>query len=264
VWDVRQGRVMQTLGGHEDEVLDVAFDLPGHRLASASADATGRCWDIRGSFRLLCKLEGHEGEVSKVCFNPQGTRLLTASADKTARLWDCETGKQTQALEGHTDEIFSCAFNYEGNTIITGSKDNTCRPYPLVIASEYNIPALLDYQGRVIECRASCTLFETRLELTNSKDTLSSTDGLKLLSLNSLNWLKTPGAESEFGAGIGGSGSIESYYDGVLGLPFMPRIIGPSAINGVKRSWLKMQHPKGCDRVGRKCNFLTSFGNRNM
>ena len=51
--------------GHEDEILDVAFDYTGHHLATASADGTVR---VYSSITQNCvtKLEGHDGEVSKV------------------------------------------------------------------------------------------------------------------------------------------------------------------------------------------------------
>lgn len=56
---------MDTLRGHDDEVLDVAFDYTGQYLLSASADSTGRVYNTQ-THQLVAKLEGHEGEVSKV------------------------------------------------------------------------------------------------------------------------------------------------------------------------------------------------------
>lgn len=58
-------RCMGTVLGHEDEVLDVALDNQGSRLASASSDATARLWDITGEFKEIAVLEGHQEEVSK-------------------------------------------------------------------------------------------------------------------------------------------------------------------------------------------------------
>lgn len=126
VWDMNSGSCIHTLRGHNDEILDVAFNSTGSKLVTASADGNSRVYNtMTGACHSI--LNGHEGEISKVTFNPQGSRILTASSDKTARIWETETGDCLQVLEGHTDEIFSCAFNYEGDTIITGSKDNTCR-----------------------------------------------------------------------------------------------------------------------------------------
>lgn len=59
------GRCIGTLRGHDDEVLDVAFDYTGQMLLTASADGTARCYNAV-SHNLISKFEGHEGEISKV------------------------------------------------------------------------------------------------------------------------------------------------------------------------------------------------------
>lgn len=48
------------------QVLDIAFDYTGHRLSTASSDATACVWDVHSDFKLLAKMEGHREEVSKV------------------------------------------------------------------------------------------------------------------------------------------------------------------------------------------------------
>lgn len=58
---------------------------PGTRLATVSADSTGRIYNVHtGS--CIAQLLGHKGEVSKVAFNPSGNKIITASADHTARI----------------------------------------------------------------------------------------------------------------------------------------------------------------------------------
>lgn len=61
------GQCIGTLSGHEDEVLDVAFDFSGQYLLSASADGTARVYNAT-THQLISKLEGHESEISKVSF----------------------------------------------------------------------------------------------------------------------------------------------------------------------------------------------------
>ena len=59
---------MAVLRGHEDEVLDVVFDLSGRQLASASADTTAILWNLDNlnDIRQHKRLKGHGGEVGKV------------------------------------------------------------------------------------------------------------------------------------------------------------------------------------------------------
>ena len=45
--------------------MDVAINLTGSRIATASADMTARIYDAH-SFECLATLSGHEGEISKV------------------------------------------------------------------------------------------------------------------------------------------------------------------------------------------------------
>ena len=56
---------LSTLLGHDDEVLDLAFDNKGQKLATVSSDTTARIWDVSGSFQQLNLLEGHREEISK-------------------------------------------------------------------------------------------------------------------------------------------------------------------------------------------------------
>lgn len=80
-------------------MFDIAFNSTGTKLASVSADGTGRIYNVADhtTHRVL---NGHAKSVSKVTFNGQGTKLLTASEDTTCRLWDVEEGTELQVLKG--------------------------------------------------------------------------------------------------------------------------------------------------------------------
>ncbi len=76
MWDTRKGRELAVLQGHDDEVLDVTFDLSGRQIASASADGTAILWSTKhsagaagGDVKQLVQMKGHDGEVSKVGFS---------------------------------------------------------------------------------------------------------------------------------------------------------------------------------------------------
>jgi dynein assembly factor with WDR repeat domains 1 len=62
---VQSGTCIHTLRGHNDEILDVAFNTTGSKLVTASADGNARVYNtMTGACHGI--LAGHEGEISKV------------------------------------------------------------------------------------------------------------------------------------------------------------------------------------------------------
>ena len=112
-------RDLITLGGHEDDVVSVAFAESGRLVATASLDGTVRIWDPHTSAELQV-LTGHSRPVKAVAFSPDGSRLASASEDGTARIWNTETWKLHLALGGKGN-FSSVAFSPDGHRVVIGA-----------------------------------------------------------------------------------------------------------------------------------------------
>jgi WD40 repeat protein len=88
LWDVDKSVPHMELLGHTANVTALVA-LPGHRLASGSADGAVRVWDARTGL-CIYTLEGHETQVSTLTVLEDGT--LASSSAWWIHVWDLSTG----------------------------------------------------------------------------------------------------------------------------------------------------------------------------
>src|SRR5262249_4571079 len=119
LWDPATGKELQALGGHEWDVLSLAYASDGKWLASGGLDKTIRLWDVapltlpsppsdggegrvRGG-KVIRQFLGHETAVSTLAFSPDGKVLASGGywGDPDVRLWEVATGKELRRLKGH-------------------------------------------------------------------------------------------------------------------------------------------------------------------
>jgi WD40 repeat protein/serine/threonine protein kinase len=124
VRDLDSGRDVLTLEGHTAEVLAMAFDGDGGRIASGGRDRTVRVWDA-ATGQSLGELRGHTAPVWGLAFHPGGRRLASASMDALQGgkgeviLWDPATGRAALSLPGNV----AVAFSADGARLFAVSAD---------------------------------------------------------------------------------------------------------------------------------------------
>jgi len=134
IWDAATGESVAVLSGHTAPVRDVAFDLAGRRIASASHDQTVRVWDVAKKETIQI-LHGHSGWVYTVAFSGDGRFLASGAMDGTARLWDAATYRLLRVLR-HGGNVYKAAFSPDGSRLATGCADNTIRLWDLTTYQE--------------------------------------------------------------------------------------------------------------------------------
>src|SRR5262249_28512375 len=93
VWDVRTGKPVHRLQGHDDRVTNIALDDRDRRIVTTSTDGTARLWSL-DTGDLLATLRGHTAQVNDAIFAPDD-QLVTVAAGGTARVWDLSLKIQT-------------------------------------------------------------------------------------------------------------------------------------------------------------------------
>jgi WD40 repeat protein len=89
LWNLKTGKEITSLTGHQSEVTSVVFSPDGKTLASSSADKTIKLWNL-GTEKEIASLTGHQSYLTSVVFSPDGKTLASSSADKGIKLWSLD------------------------------------------------------------------------------------------------------------------------------------------------------------------------------
>jgi len=120
LWDVVNGKELETWEGKQAGVVSMDFDRQGALLASAGADKTIKLWDIRTGSEALA-LPAGDAAAASVSFGPEG-KLLASAGGGHVKLWDLSTGKALHSLSTPADRV---RFRPDGSLIGTSKSGTT-------------------------------------------------------------------------------------------------------------------------------------------
>ena len=118
------GKVLQSLNAHSENVNSAAFSRDGTILATASS--TIKLWNL-STGKEIRTLDAQPGIVTSVAFSPDGKSLASGGYDATVKIWDIKSGTLGLILKGHSSNVSSVAFSPDSKFVASGGGDSKAR-----------------------------------------------------------------------------------------------------------------------------------------
>jgi WD40 repeat protein len=129
LWDVKRGRDVRVLAGHQGEVSALAWSADSKRLVSGGEDNVVRVWDPAVGKELLglpqpWDVENQFGTgVSSLALFPGGRRAVVVANDGQVRLWDTVTGESLRSITDAKDRRWSARLSADGKHLAVLTKE---------------------------------------------------------------------------------------------------------------------------------------------
>jgi hypothetical protein len=127
VHEVKSGRLIATLRGHEAPLTAAVISPDGSQVASGGRDGAIRIFDLnrREELRVMA---GHRKAVAALSYFSRGAALASVAMDHALILWDVPTGAQRTTLWGAKGETFaSVVTTGEDPLVVAGLTDGSLR-----------------------------------------------------------------------------------------------------------------------------------------
>lgn len=110
---------------HDAVVWDVSFGADGRTLASSGTNETLKLWEVNGTL-IKTFSEGGEHFNYSLSFSPDGQIIAVGRSDRTIQIWNID-GTLIQTLRGHGRAVMGLNFSPDGQILASSSRDNTVR-----------------------------------------------------------------------------------------------------------------------------------------
>ena len=176
LWNVKTGKLVATLSGHDDWVRAVKFSRDGRYLASAAADGKLIVWDLKNRTRrtavgtgspltalaltsdgqhfvavgfktelftirasdaaLVTRVACKCRDMRAVTISPDGYWLAGGGRDGKLYLWSTDQGRLARTIAAHGQRIRAIAFSPDGKQMYTGGEDRLIRVWDVSSGQE--------------------------------------------------------------------------------------------------------------------------------
>ncbi|MCC6697494.1 MAG: protein kinase [Candidatus Hydrogenedentes bacterium] len=132
----------------KSDVMALAFDADGVRVAAGMEDGTAGIWDAATGAKLVA-LEGHRAPIRGIAFFGKERTVVTASRDHTLRVWNADSGEELRVLEGHSGAIRGMELRPESGEAWTASEDHTIKKWDVRANADAARTVLRGHTGEI-------------------------------------------------------------------------------------------------------------------
>ena len=146
LWDLRTGRLQDTLTGQRANVFALSFSPDGNSLASGAADGSVRLWDTAPA-KLRVALAANPSAVQTLAFTPDSRLLAIGRQNGTVQFCEVRAGRLEEAFMVGNGGVTALAFSSDGRTLALGGADATVRLWDL--SAQREVATLKGHQKAV-------------------------------------------------------------------------------------------------------------------
>jgi len=135
LWNPKDGKKLNKLVGHKDEILSLSFSPNGEMLASVSYDESTKIWNVK-SGKVLRNIKKSRGSESVVEFAPDGSYIVTGGMDiepnsieTLVRIYSVTNGNLIQSIKGNKVENRTISYSPDGKKFACGGFDSGIKIY---------------------------------------------------------------------------------------------------------------------------------------
>ncbi|KAL6889130.1 WD40-repeat-containing domain protein [Trichoderma evansii] len=114
------GTCVQTLFGHRDQIMSLAFSPASHLLFTSSLDETARIWEMEtGNCQQILLFGSYHG-LAKI--SPDSKKVASSDSTKIY-IWNTDTGEKMHTLHGDGRKFWSIAFAFNSKFLASAYQD---------------------------------------------------------------------------------------------------------------------------------------------
>ncbi|WP_088888823.1 serine/threonine-protein kinase [Leptolyngbya ohadii] len=121
LWSLPEGKLLQSLTGHQNTVTALYISHNSRLLASSEANVV-HLWDTV-SGRLLRTFKADAHPVTAIAISPDAQTLISGSQDGILQVWQLQTGRRIQTLKAANTAITAITCGIAPHQLMTASRD---------------------------------------------------------------------------------------------------------------------------------------------